>query len=257
MIERRVLGRTRLQIGRLGVAAGYGVPGAAVEEAFEQGANYLYWGSRRTGEFAGALRNLKNRRDRVVLVVQSYTRVAALLGWSLERALRGIGYDHADVLLLGLWNRAVPERILEACGRLRERGVVRFVAQSTHHRPLVAKLAGESGIDVCHVRYNALHPGAERDVFPLLPADNRPGIVAFTATSWGQLLRGGRQSAGERVPTAADCYRFVLTQPAVDVCMCGPSTAAHLREALDAARRGPLDEGELQWMRSLAPAGPR
>jgi len=257
MIEQRVLGRTGLEVGRLGVAAGYGVPGAAVEEAFEEGVNYLYWGSRRTAEFASALRNLKSRRDRVVLVLQSYTRVAGLLGWSVERALRAIGYDHVDVLLLGLWNRPVPGRILDACRHLRDRGLVRFLAQSTHHRPLVPKLAGESPVDVCHVRYNALHPGAEREVFPRLPVSGRAGIVAFTATSWGQLPRGRRLPGGERVPTAGECYRFVLSEPAVDVCMCGPSSAAHMREALEAARCGPLDAADLEWMRRLAPAGKR
>ena len=42
MIETRVLGRTGLEAGRLGVSASYGVPGSAVEEAFERGVNYLY-----------------------------------------------------------------------------------------------------------------------------------------------------------------------------------------------------------------------
>jgi len=44
-----VLGRTGLVVGRLGVAASYGVPTKAVEEAFEQGVNYLYWGTYRRG----------------------------------------------------------------------------------------------------------------------------------------------------------------------------------------------------------------
>jgi hypothetical protein len=37
-----VLGRTGLRVGRLGVAAGYGVPADAVERAFERGANYFF-----------------------------------------------------------------------------------------------------------------------------------------------------------------------------------------------------------------------
>ena len=75
-------------VGRLGVAASYGVPAAAVERAFEQGVNYLYWGSMRRGGFADALRNLAPQRDRMVLVLQSYSRLAGMLGWSVERGLR-------------------------------------------------------------------------------------------------------------------------------------------------------------------------
>ena len=150
------------------MAAGYGVPAAAVERAFERGVNYLYWGSVRRGPFGQALRNLKQQRDRMVLVLQSYSRVAALMAPSVEMALRKLNFDYADVLLLGLWNHKPPARILEASHKLRERGLIRHIAISTHHRPLVAELNADPGVGIVHVRYNAVHKGAESEVFPLL-----------------------------------------------------------------------------------------
>src|SRR6266404_6030079 len=93
--QRATLGRTGLRVGRLGVAASYGVPAAAVERAFEHGVNYFYWGSLRRGGFGQAIRHLAPQRDRFVLVVQSYSRVARLIGWSLERALGELHVDHA------------------------------------------------------------------------------------------------------------------------------------------------------------------
>src|SRR5580704_959850 len=131
-METRILGRTRLQVGRLGMAASFGVPASAVESAFERGVNYLYWGTFRRGPFGQALRNLKRQRDRMVLVLQSYSRVAALMAPSVEMALRKLNFDHADVLLLGLWNHKPPARILDASNKLRERGLVRHIAISTH-----------------------------------------------------------------------------------------------------------------------------
>ncbi|HUI76979.1 MAG TPA: aldo/keto reductase [Bryobacteraceae bacterium] len=246
-----ILGRTGLAVGRMGVAAGYGVPAAAVERAFDHGINYLYWGTIRRDSFGEAIRNLKPQRHRFVLVLQSYSRIAGLVGWSLERALRKLGLDYADILLLGLWNKPVSEGVLDAARRARERGLVRHLALSSHHRPLVAQLAVGGEYDVLHFRYNAAHPGAERDIFPQLPAANRPGLVAFTATSWGQLLSPRRAPAGERVPTASDCYRFVLTRSEVDVCISGPKNAGQMEAALDALRRGPMDEEELAWMRRI------
>jgi aryl-alcohol dehydrogenase-like predicted oxidoreductase len=173
------------------------------------------------------------------------------MGWSVERALRSLGYDRADVLLLGLWNRETPERILDAARVLRQRGLVRYLALSSHDRPRVAKLAAGGDFDILHFRYNAAHPGAERDVFPHLGAGDRPGMVAFTATSWGQLLNPQRVRGGERVPSASDCYRFVLTRPEVDVCLTGPANAAEMDEALRAVRLGPMSEDELAWMRRI------
>jgi aryl-alcohol dehydrogenase-like predicted oxidoreductase len=251
MFQPRPLGRTGLSVGALGISASYGVPTAAVERAIDAGMNYVYWGSFRRAAFARALRNLSGRRASFVLAVQSYAPFGRSIAWSVERALRQLGFEYADVLLLGMWNRRPPPRVLDACERLRSRGLVRFVAMSTHNRARVTAVAADGAVDVFHVRYNAVHRGAERDVFPLLPAGRRPGVVAFTATSWKQLIDPGRTPGGERVPTAADCYRYVLSHPAVDVCMTGPSTADHVDAALEAARLGPMDARELAWMQRV------
>jgi aryl-alcohol dehydrogenase-like predicted oxidoreductase len=257
---RAVLGRTGREVTRLGVSASYGVPGDALERAFEQGVNYIYWGSRRRDSFGAGLRRLAPRRDQFQLVIQSYTRAAALMGWSLERALRTLGFDYTDVLLLGMWNRPVAPRILDAARRLKARGLVRHLAVSTHTRTLVPGIAAGSDFDIVHFRYNAAHPGAETDIFPHLPASGRAGLVAFTATSWGQLLGTASLQGvigshavpkGERAPTAADCYRYVLTRPEVDVCMTGPKDAAQMEHALEALRLGPMSEDELAWMRRV------
>lgn len=249
------LGRTGLRVGRLGVAASYGVPADALERAFERGCNYLYWGSRRRGNFAEGLRRLAPHRDRLVLVVQSYSRLAGLLGWSVERALRSLKFDCADVLLLGLWNHHPPQRVLDAAQRLRDRGLVRYLALSAHRRACIAELAGASEFDVLHFRYNAVHTGAERDIFPRLPdAAARPGLVSYTATNWGQLLDPKKIARGERVPTAADAYRFVLTRPEVDLCLTGPASAVQMDQALEALDRGPMSEEELAWMRRVGQA---
>ena len=256
-----ILGRTGLRVGRIGVAAGYGVPTNAVERAYERGVNYFYWGSRRTEAFGEALRHLAPQRERFVLAVQSYSRVAGLIGWSVERALKALRFDYADILLLGMWNKEVPPRTMDASRKLRERGLVRFLAVSTHARRRVPVIAAGRDFDVVHLRYNAAHTGAEQDIFPYLPGENRPGLVAYTATSWGQLvgnppfLRRGRPlPAGEKVPTGTDCYRFVLTRPELDVCMTGPANAAQMDQALEALRLGPMAEDELAWMRRVGRA---
>lgn len=252
--DRTILGSTGLRVGRLGVAASYGIPARAVEHAFEHGVNYLYWGSRRSTAFADAIRNLRSQRDRLVLVIQSFSRIAALVGWSLERALRQLQMDSADVLLLGLWNKPVSTRILDAARKVQERGLVRHLALSSHRRPVLGRLVAAHAFDVFHFRYNAAHTGAETEIFPFLSEQNRPGMVSYTATSWKQLLNPRKIPEGERVPTAADCYRFVLSRPEVDVCMTGPANAAQMDEALAAVRQGPMSETELAWMRRVGKA---
>lgn len=252
-----VLGRTGLKACRIGLSAGYGfkLSQAAIERAVECGVNYLYWGSMRWSVFGRALKNLTARRESLIVVLQSYSRIASLVPWSVERALKRTGYDYADVLLLGLWNRQPPERILDAARRARERGLIRHIALSSHNRPLLPVLAGHPDINLVHVRYNAAHPGAESEIFPhLQPPGERPGIVAFTATSWAQLMNPRRVPKGERVPTATDCYRFVLSNPAVNVCITGPKNDQQAEAGMEALRLGAMSEDEMAWMRRVGKA---
>src|SRR6266704_830052 len=145
------LGRTGKIVGRIGLASGYGADQRCVEMAFERGANYFYWGTFRRDSFAEGLRALRSRRDEFVLVIQSYTRVAGLLSGSLERALRALNMDFTDVLLLGMWNKDVTPSIWERALRLRERGLVKHLAVSTHNRSHAAELARSHDVDVIHL----------------------------------------------------------------------------------------------------------
>ncbi len=249
------LGKTGWKVGRLGLASSYGADERCVQMAFERGVNYLYWGSMRTAKFGAGLRSLRSRRDEFRLVIQSYSRVAAMIPWSLERALKSLGMDYADILLLGMWNKNVAAAIFEQALRLRERGLIRAVAVSTHNRQHAAEIARNRDVDILHVRYNAVHPGAERDIFPKLPAPEvRPGIVTFTATCWGDLMKPDKVAAGDKVPTAGDCYRFNLTNPAVDLCLTGPRSVADMTAAFEGLDKGPMSPEEMDWMRRIGQA---
>lgn len=252
--ERIPFGSTGLMTCPIGLGSSYGIGADDVEAAVERGVNWLYWGSLRRRSFGeGITRAARRDRESVIVVVQSYSRVAALMPWSVERALRTLELDHADVLLLGMWNEPVPERILDMARTLKERGRARHVLVSCHRRTTFAHHLAEPLVDAVMVRYNAAHPGAEDDVFRLLPA--RPvGVVAYTATCWGRLLEPGRVPKDMPVPRASDCYRFALTNPAVDVVLAGPRDRFELDEALAALDRGPMDPDEIEWMKRVGAA---
>ena len=247
-----MLGRSGLRVGRLGLGASYGAPAAAYERAFAAGCNYFYWGSLRSAAMGAAIRHLAGQhRAELVVVLQSYSR----LGWRLipriESGLRQLKLEYADILLLGLHNRPPRPAVMEAAARLQERGRVRHLAVSAHHRPVFQEYATEPRFAVWMTRYNAAHRGAEGEVFPHLPATNRPGVVSYTATRWGTLLDPRHTPAGLRTPTATDCYRFVLSNPVVDVCLTAPATLEQMVANLAALTQGPMSDEELRWMRTV------
>jgi aryl-alcohol dehydrogenase-like predicted oxidoreductase len=251
--ERVTLGRSGLSVGPLGVAGGYGVGAKALLRAFDRGVNYWYHGSRRAAGMRAAIRELvaSGRRDQLVVVLQSYSRWAGLLETMLARGLKQAGLEYADVLLLGWYNHGVGPAVLERCERLREKGMFRQLAVSGHHRPSFVTYAADPRYSVLHLRYNAANSGAERDVFPALPRENRPGIVVYTATRWRKLLDPRCMPPGETPLRAADCYRFVLGNPDVQVCMTGPADDAQMDEALSALAVGPLTADEDRRVRRI------
>jgi aryl-alcohol dehydrogenase-like predicted oxidoreductase len=251
--EKRILGRTGLKVGRLGVAASFGAPANAFMEAFEKGCNYFYWGSLRKIGMAEAIRDIceQGRRDDLVIVIQSFSRSPFLMEAFYRKALRSLALDHADVLLLGYHNKSPARRILDRALEMRRKGLYRFLGLSSHNRSLFPQVAKDGVFDLFHLRYNAAHRGAETEVFPYLQGEMRPGIISYTATRWGQLLNAKKMPSHEPPPSASDCYRFILSNPAVDICMCGPRDTTQMREALRALELGPLDPEELERMRRV------
>ena len=251
--EKRLLGSTGLEVGSLGLASSYGAPARAFEKAFEMGCNYFYWGSMRKSGMRDAIRNIcgRGKRDEIILVIQSYSRSAFLMESFAKKALKTLGLDHADVLVLGWHNKVPSKRILERAAGLKEKGLVRFLGLSGHNRRLFPELARLGVFDLFHVRYNAAHRGAEQEIFPHIRGEARPGIVSYTATRWGQLLKARKMPPGEAPLTAAECYRFALSNPMVDLCMTGPANAHQMEEALRALDDGPMSEEELARCRCI------
>jgi predicted aldo/keto reductase-like oxidoreductase len=254
--EQVILGRTGLKVGRLGIASGYGAPAAAIEEAFERGCNYMTWGTFMRGysrHMREAIRNIiaRGRRDSMVLAMFTYAHQSSLTEHFLVKGLKSAGLDYADILILGFFPGRPSKGIIDGAIRLKEKGLVRFIGLSGHNRQLFPRLFKDGGFDIFHIRYNAIHRGAETEVYPFLTGQARPGVVNFTSTAWGKLLNPKKMPPGEKALTAAECYRFVLSHPAVDVCMTGPRNIDQMRQNLAVLEQGPMTDEELARMRRI------
>jgi aryl-alcohol dehydrogenase-like predicted oxidoreductase len=241
---------------RLGLACNYGIDGDAAAAAFERGVNYVFWTPTRTTSMTPVLKAAL-AKDRESLVVATGPTLG-LFGRSVrsgtEKLLRLLGTDYIDVLHLFWLGRtsALTAATTDEIQKLKGEGKVRAFGVSIHDRPRAGRLAEDSPIDLFMIRYNAAHPGAERDIFPKL-AKRSPTIVAYTATSWRKLLKKPRRWEGP-VMTAGDCYRFCLSSPHVDVTLSGPADRAQLEQNLEALTKGPLSPDEDAWMRKFGTA---
>lgn len=241
---------------RLGLALNYGLDGPGLSRALERGVNYFFWTSMRTGATTPVLKEAL-QRDRERYTIAAVATLGFFKGGvraGAESVMRKLGIEYIDVFQLG-WlgvTSAWTEGTIEGLVKLREEGKVRSIGVSIHDRPRAGRLAEDSPLDLLMIRYNAAHPGAEREIFPHLEK-RHPTVVAYTATSWRKLLKRPSGWDGP-VMTAGDCYRFCLSSPYVDLALCGPANTAQLDENLDALERGPLSEEESRWMREFGKA---
>lgn len=51
---------------------------------------------------------------------------------------------------------------------------------------------------------------------------------------------------GEKPLSASDCYRYVLANPSIDICMMGVKTVSQMRENLALMELGPMRKEEIE-----------
>jgi predicted aldo/keto reductase-like oxidoreductase len=249
------LGKLGTPVCRLGLSATYRPGRATIHRALDEGLNYFFFFGI-DNQMTGVLREvIPARREQYVLAAGAcnYIWGHQNLRRTLEKRLRQTRAGYIDVFhFLGVTRPShFTSRVRDELQAVRESGLVRAVSMSTHDRKFAIQLARDGVLDAMMIRYNAAHRGAETEIFPHLPASN-PAVTSFTATRWRYLIRRPRGYAKDgRIPTPGMCYRFVLSNPAVHVCLTAPTNLRQFESNLAEIRKGPLAEDEMQFMREF------
>ncbi len=248
--EKKILGKTGIKVGRFGISSSFGASAEDYEEAFDRGCNYFTWGTfikGRSSEMKKAIKNIikKGMRENLFIAFYSYAHNNYLTEKFLKRGIKELGIKYADALLLGYFPKRPKQKIIDGTLQLKKKGLIQFIGISSHNRKVFPLLLKDNIFDIFHIRYNAAHRGADTEIFPYMIDRHKPGIVSFTATRWGQLLNPKKMPEYELPPSAVDCYRYVLSNPFIDICMLGAKNREEMRENLTALDLGPLTETEI------------
>ena len=171
--------------------------------------------------------------------------------------------DYFDILMLtnsegdtpdsGYWDMSYS---LEAIGRLKKQGKIRYAGFGCHFTPdgfrkAFANFGRE--FDICSMPYNIRHRAAE----DLLPEAKRlgMGVITIKALARGELLKDA-DLAGRDAGIARNMIAFVLENRSVDCCIFGMHTEEHVRENLSACWT-PLTEAARRRLDELGRMPPR
>lgn len=252
------LGKLGGSVCRIGLSASYRPGRATIHKAIDEGINYFFFYGFDT-QMTGVLRDtLRGQREKFVLATGAYNYIVAHqnIRKTLETRLRQTKAEYIDVFhFLGVTQpKQFTQQVRDELQAVRESGLVRAVSISCHDRRFAAQLAGDGTLDAIMIRYNAAHRGAETEIFPQV-AESKAAVVSYTATRWGYLLRRPKRYPKDGcVPAPGMCYRFVLSNPAVNVCLMAPSNMRQFDENLAEIRKGPLAPEEMRFMRDFGDA---
>jgi len=255
--EKRNLINDGRPVAAIGIGGGYGAPGKVFDKAYEAGINYFFYAPTfpTYHNLAKWLKNkFKTDRDKIILSTCTYFwKIPGSLPRSLQRHLKWLGTDYIDYFHLGMIRKDDPAAIEELL-KFKEKKIIRHLAFSSHNRQLAAELVQKYPFELAMIRYNAAHRGAESEFFPSIDPAKIP-VVAFNSTRHKSLLKAPKGwDKTKPVPTAGDCYRFVLTHPKVTLALAGPSNENHLQEIFQTIEKGPMSREEMKWMREFGDA---
>jgi aryl-alcohol dehydrogenase-like predicted oxidoreductase len=227
-----------------------------VRRAFDAGVNFFFLYGLGSSHFVKALATLAQvGRDAMIVACGSESRTRSGLRAVRRKTLSALGIETIDIFFAEYVNpddgtAAIFGQggVLDELRQWKAEGAIRYVGASAHDRKLAKKLAADGRVDILMHRYNMAHRKAEAEVFPTALESQTP-VIAFTATRWGTLLLPHSEWPGAR-PTAADCYRFCLAQPAVHVTLTSPKSVAELDANLEVLKSPPMDgEAREKWER--------
>lgn len=222
----------------LGLAAVPSQDPRCVKTSFLRGVSYFFCYSLEYELFIRQLSAImRKQRDRVVVATGSGARRNASLLAARKKMFAAFHCEQIDVFFAEYINPGDDPALIFGDGGVldqlqhwKAQGSIRFVGATTHDRGLAYRLAEDPRVDVLMHRFNMAHRKAVQEVFPAAIRSRTP-IVAFTATRWGTLLENHPDWPG-KPPTATDCYRFCLAQPAVHLVLTAPKSLAELEENL-------------------------
>lgn len=220
-----------------------------VEMAWEAGVNYFFSYSLPSEVLQQGLKPLLARqRDQVCIAIGSESRQIHQLKETIDRTRQLLDLETIDVFFAEYISPTDTDAEIAAMfvelQQWKTNGQIRYLGASTHNRSIAQTLIHQNQLDVLMLRYNMAHRKIEQDVLPLAQSVGLP-IVAFTCTRWGTLLKGHPQWQSAP-PTAADCYRYALHHPAVQIALTAPATPDQLQQNLSVLQTPDLTEADRQ-----------
>lgn len=251
----RTLGKTGFKASVLGFGCMRTREPRLLQQAFDAGVNYFdtaqIYGKGKNEPVVGQA--LKGKRDKVWITTKVRNRDPRQIAPLLEASLRKIGTDHVDLYLIHAVQdpqEVNPSAFLEALGRLKKAGKIRFSGVSTHQNEVACVDEAIRGKfhECVLVKYNFMSPQPIKDVLKRAH-DAGLGVIGMKTQS------GGYQTGdlGGLSPHQA-MLKAVLEGGFVHTTIPGMASEEHLRDNVGVMTKGGLSLNDRRMLGAYAAA---
>ena len=249
-----------------------------VLEAIDAGINVMDFIPSKASAFEGYARALKTRRDKVLLQVHfganyetgeyGWTTDVAIAKREFQARLKLLGTDYADfgfihcideekdfdaIMNGGIWDYAC---------KLKQEGVIRYLAFSTHDVSIARKFIETGAMDWAMFSINPMYDYTAASEYGKEEANDRMqlyrefekagiGVSVMKAFAAGQLLDAQRSPFGVAL-SRAQCIQYALDRPGVKTVLPGVRGLRDLHEIL-ACMDATSEERDYSILSSLTP----
>lgn len=232
-MEYRMLGKTNLQISRLGFG---GIPiqkttaeqtKALLHYLMEQGINYIDTARGYTVSEAYIGYALEGVRDKFVLATKSFARTADAMRQDIEISLKNLKTDYIDLYQVhnpsaaDLETVIAPGGALEALQEAKAVGKIGHIGITLHSVELFAKAVEYDWVETIMFPYNIVETQGEELIARCV--QRNIGFIAM------------KPLAGGAIENAETAIRFITANPAVSVVIPGMATTTEAQQNIAAA----------------------
>jgi predicted aldo/keto reductase-like oxidoreductase len=264
-MERRRLGRTDLEVSRIGFG-GMTIPHvdreqavATVHKALDLGVNFIdtaraYGNGDSESKIGEAM---KTRRDECYLSSRSPKMDYDGMKEAIDQSLATLGvdvidlYEPHDVSTTEKYEALMaPDGGVKALHEAKEAGKIRCLAVTGHNWSLMEKLLKSGHFDAALITYNIANREAEEGTIALA---NELDIGLFVMKVFGNSRLFNLSPPGEdRKPTVEECLRFALSNDDLPLILTGVKSPAEIEQNVGIARSfEPLTEAEQRDLRDF------